>query len=184
MPFVMSAPRGAKGPLRVPEVARLVDVVPTVVDLLGVPARAETRASWAGVSLLPTVRDGEPMPRLIAQGETFAYGALRWYATDGRSKVVFYNKGFHLPKALPAEPFANRWLEEHTPAEAVYEVTPAAPWDRRVDPPPEAQLRWGRELAALCERESVRAVGSSCAVSAAAVRCLSASNCRSGRGST
>jgi arylsulfatase A-like enzyme len=146
VPFVMSVPKRVTAPSRVPELARLVDVVPTLIDLLAVNVPSATRASWAGVSLAPAITGHAPMPRLITQGETFGWGALRWYVSDGRSKVVFYNPGFRIPKTS-ADPFTKHWIEANTPREAVYQIADAAPWDRRIEPPPPSDLSWARELA-------------------------------------
>jgi hypothetical protein len=147
VPLIFRMPEAARGK-RVPELARLVDVLPTAVDLLGAKVSDEVRRSWAGVSLAAVVRSGAPMPALFSLGETFGFGALRWYAYDGRQKVVLFNKDHRLPAELPALPHPKQWIEERTPAEAVYLSTRGEPIDRPATEGVEEALAWGYEQAA------------------------------------
>lgn len=148
VPFVIAWPGALNAGVRIPEVARLVDAVPTLVDLLSVRVEETLRRSWAGASLAAAVRGEVPMPSLVAMGETFAQGPLRWYATDGQRKVVLFNRGFRMPGEMPVLEHPGRWVAESTPAMAAYRFTDGEPWDKALEPPPAADLAWGRALAA------------------------------------
>jgi arylsulfatase A-like enzyme len=146
VPLLVAAP-GAPGGRRVDSLVRLVDVVPTVTDLLGVGVDPGLRSRWSGVSLAPAVRASGTVPQLTAMGETFGFGPLRWYVYDGRNKVVLFNRDHQLPTEIPALPNPNRWLTTHIPTEAVYVATPDQPIDRLVEAG-EQRLVGAHELAA------------------------------------
>lgn len=146
VPLIVRMP-GAPAGRRVAAVVRLVDVVPTVADLLAVPVAEPVRARWAGVSLAPAVRGTAPVPPLLAMGETFGFGPLRWYVFDGRRKVVLFNKDHRIPNELPALKNPNEWLTKNLPAEGVYVSTAAAPTDVRITDGVEEDLRQAHNLA-------------------------------------
>lgn len=148
VPLVIRMP-GTK-PRRIPSLVRLVDVVPTVTDLLEVPVAPAVRSRWSGVSLAGAVRGASAPPPLLAMGETFGFGPLRWYMFDGKRKVVLFNKDHRIPNELPAMKNPNEWLMKNIPAEAVYASTPAAPRDVALTAGDgiEDDLRRGRDLAA------------------------------------
>lgn len=128
VPLVIRHPHARKGK-RVPELVRLIDLVPTLVELAEVRIPPPAAQRWAGVSLAAAVLSAERPPPLVATGETFGFGPLRWYTYDGTRKVVLFNKGYSLPAQFPALPFAHRWIEEHVPAEAAYLSTAGEPFD-------------------------------------------------------
>jgi arylsulfatase A-like enzyme len=85
VPLILSAP--GVGPRRVAGVASLVDVLPTVLHLLGVGVRT----SLDGVSLVPALTHGR-VPERAVYGESmyaarFGWGALRM-VRDGRFKYI------------------------------------------------------------------------------------------------
>ena len=146
VPLIVQMP-GAPAGRRVSQVVRLVDVVPTLTDLLAVPVAEPVRARWAGVSLAPAIRATAPVPPLLAMGETFGFGPLRWYVFDGRRKVVLFNKDHRIPNELPALKNPNEWLTKNLPAEGVYVSTAEAPSDVRITDGVEEDLRRAHNLA-------------------------------------
>jgi arylsulfatase A-like enzyme len=85
VPFIVRAP-GVE-PRRVRSVVRLVDILPTVLELLDVPAPATD-----GVSALKTMTGGAPAADLTAYAESlypsrFGWAALR-AVRDGRFKLI------------------------------------------------------------------------------------------------
>lgn len=146
VPLLVAMP-GAPGGRRVDSLVRLVDVVPTLADLLAAPVDPAVRSRWSGVSLAPAVRGKGDVPKLTAMGETFGFGPMRWYVYDGKRKVVLFNRDHQLPTEIPALPNPNRWLKEHIPTEAVYDAGPEQPVDRLVGDD-EASLRAAHSLVA------------------------------------
>jgi len=146
VPLVVFVP-GERG-RRIASIVRLVDVVPTVTDLLGVAVPAPVRSRWSGVSLAGAVRGTAEIPALQAMGETFGFGPLRWYVFDGRRKVVLFNREHRIPSELPALKNPNAWLVSHLPAEGVYASTLESPRDVAVTAGAEDDLRRARDLAA------------------------------------
>jgi arylsulfatase A-like enzyme len=74
VPLVMRAPDLVPAGKRVADVAGLIDVVPTVLDLLGLPPPIHTQ----GVSLVPTLHDRPLAPRTLwAQLDTLGLIAAR-----------------------------------------------------------------------------------------------------------
>lgn len=147
VPLLIDAP-GGPGGRRVHEVVRLVDVVPTLAELLGAAPEASVASRWAGISLAGAVRGTAAIPPLLAMGETFGFGPLRWYVSDGRYRVVLFNRDHRLPSEIPALPHPNAWLIEHLPPEGVYLSTEEQPTDRPAAGEEEARLVWARNLAA------------------------------------
>ena len=148
VPFIISSPGILPAGFRIHEVARLVDALPTLLDLLSVKAEPQLENSWAGVSLAAAIRREKPMPALVAMGETFAQGPLRWYANDGKRKVILFNKGFRMPGEMPVLEFPGRWVAENTPSAASYSFTDDQPWDQIKEPPSDDDFVWARTLAA------------------------------------
>ncbi|MGH9365297.1 MAG: sulfatase-like hydrolase/transferase, partial [Thermoanaerobaculia bacterium] len=146
VPLLVRLP-GAPGGRRVADLVRLVDVVPTLADLLRAPVSAALRSRWAGVSLAEVVRGNGRVPSLLAIGETFGFGPLRWYAYDGRYKVVLFNRDHRLPAEIPALKHPNEWLRAHLPPEEVYLSTADAPTDRPTSDDREKKLVWAHNLA-------------------------------------
>ncbi len=66
VPLIFWAPRLIPEPRRVRDLVRLIDVAPTILDLVGLPPPAEIQ----GVSLRPLVEGREASLGLIAYGET------------------------------------------------------------------------------------------------------------------
>lgn len=128
VPLIVKMP-GAPAGRRVPSVVRLVDVVPTVTDLLATPVAEAVRSRFAGISLAGSVRGTGSVPPLTAMGETFGFGPLRWYVFDGRRKVILFNRDHRIPNELPALKNPNEWIMKNLPAEGVYASTLAAPTD-------------------------------------------------------
>ncbi len=147
VPLLVQAP-GGPGGRRVDQVVRLVDVVPTVADLLGVAVSSPLKSRWAGVSLAGAVVEKAPVPPLLAMGETFGFGPMRWYVYDGRTRVVLFNRDHDLPSEIPALPFPNQWLRGHLPPEEVYVSTPEHPADVPSAEDREKKLVWAHNLAA------------------------------------
>jgi len=91
VPFLLRGP-GIPAGTRVPGTVRLVDVFPTVLDLLGVPAPKDT--SFAGRSLAAVVRGGrDPAPEPVTYAESlvpllhFGWSDLR-AVREGRWKYI------------------------------------------------------------------------------------------------
>ena len=87
VPLLIRAPGLAAG--RVGEVVRLTDVMPTILDLLGVPAPA---ANLDGISLVPRIRGRAANLDLEAFAESVQPERLGWSALGslraGRFKVI------------------------------------------------------------------------------------------------
>lgn len=145
VPLIISGP-GASKSKRVPELVRLVDVVPTLAEMLKIDVVKNVSRRWSGVSLAGVVSGKAPMPKLKAYSESFGFGPLRWAVYDGEEKVFFFNKGHKLPSELPAMPFPLQWLEKNLPVEGVYASSRREPLDRLL-PADDAKLRAGREEA-------------------------------------
>lgn len=74
VPLIISLPGVLPGGRTVDGVARTVDLVPTILDLLGM----ETPAVVSGESLVATLR-GAPLPDRVSYGETeYPHGAFGW----------------------------------------------------------------------------------------------------------
>lgn len=87
VPLMMRVP--AMAPRQVEDVVQLIDVAPTLVDLLGLSAPA----SWQGRSLLPLLR-GESLPPAPAFAEllpapAWNHDARAMITGDGAHKVIF-----------------------------------------------------------------------------------------------
>ena len=141
VPLIVAGPR-VKAATRVRELSRLVDVVPTIADLLHLQVPRLVERRWSGVSLAAALTSGAAIPHLDAISETFGFGPLRWCIDDGSKKAFFFNKGHKLPDEYPALPFPLQWIESHYPVEAVYRTAPAAAMDSVIVD--EQALRWGR----------------------------------------
>ena len=98
IPLILRLPGGRHGGLRVRHLAAMVDLMPTVLDVLGVPPAPVAQ----GRSLMPAIVDGRPVRR-----ETTIWQALRdqeWKLLPER-KVLFH---------LPTDPRErrNRWEQD------------------------------------------------------------------------
>jgi arylsulfatase A-like enzyme len=147
VPLLIQVPGAPKG-RRVSEIVRLVDVVPTLVDLLGVSASPALASRWAGTSLAGAVRGTGSVPPLLAMGETFGDGPLRWYVYDGRHREVLFNRDHRMPSEIPALPNPNAWLHANLPVEETYVSTLEDPVDRADPEDRERRLVRAHNLAA------------------------------------
>ena len=95
-------PRGA----RVPGVARMTDVAPTILDLLGLPLAPEARD---GASLLPVMRGEEPAPR-VALVENLLFAEERIGLHTGDRKYVHWDRGKEEVYDLAVDPGEQRDL--------------------------------------------------------------------------
>lgn len=90
IPFVARG-TGIPAGTRVESTVRLVDLFPTVLDLLGVPA--PTNARFSGMSLAPALRDGKPLAEPTTYAESlvpllhFGWSDLR-VVREGRWKYI------------------------------------------------------------------------------------------------
>ena len=75
VPLIVRLPGGAAGPVRIAEQAELIDILPTLLDLVG----AERLAAAQGRSLLPTMaaRNGEG--GTLPERDALARAALAWW---------------------------------------------------------------------------------------------------------
>ena len=118
VPFVLRAP-GVPAGTRLATTVRLVDVFPTVLDLLGVPAPRDAR--FAGRSLAAELRGGSPAPEPVTYAESlvpllhFGWSDLR-VVREGRWKYI------QAPRPelydLQADPGELRDLKDAQPARA------------------------------------------------------------------
>ena len=126
IPLIVRPPGDSTGALRVAEQAELIDVLPTILDLVG----AEPLAAAQGRSLVPAMeaaRSGERLPRRDA----FARAAFAWWPDPRnlplRSLVLddhqlLFNEelaGWDQPYHLAADPMAQRDLAAREPERVV-----------------------------------------------------------------
>jgi arylsulfatase A-like enzyme len=102
VPLFMRAPAGLLAPRQVPAQVRLIDLAPTVCDLLGVPLPADRAPTqWAGESLAPLPRQGADLAdRPVFASACFLLperAAVRW---RGYKYIRVLN-----PKEPRGEPF-------------------------------------------------------------------------------
>jgi arylsulfatase A-like enzyme len=83
VPLVLKLPRGVRAGTRVPEVARLIDVSPTVLDLLSLPPLPDAE----GVSLR-RMWEGAETTRRLALVEATAFGPELKAIRDARFKLI------------------------------------------------------------------------------------------------
>lgn len=96
IPLVVALPGGRSGGLRVAQQVRTLDIVPTVLDLLGIPSPAAVD----GTSLLPLIdAGGEPVDDFPAEAWSYAassnYGvSLRRSNRRGSLKYIYNDTAF------------------------------------------------------------------------------------------
>lgn len=81
IPLLVKFPDGTYGGLRVPQIAAMVDVLPTILDAVGVEGPRHAQ----GKSLLPVVAEGEPMHDAMHMYNVIATD--RWKLLDGTKEL-------------------------------------------------------------------------------------------------
>ncbi|MFQ6103538.1 MAG: sulfatase-like hydrolase/transferase [Candidatus Glassbacteria bacterium] len=96
IPMLIRYPQAIEAGTRITAISSLVDVMPTLLDLSGIDDEIES----AGRSLVPALREGDRGPvSFDAYGEVLKGGRRAWFYTDGRYKLLKYEKGL-LKKTL------------------------------------------------------------------------------------
>ncbi|MEN8163146.1 MAG: sulfatase [Acidobacteriota bacterium] len=129
VPLIFTGP-GCRRGARVDGIARLIDLVPTISEMLGLEVAPEIASGWRGVSLAGVIAGRAEMPNLIALSETASYAPLQWCSFDGLHKVVLFNRGHQHPIQFEDVAFIRDRLTGTVPLAAVYESSPDLPSDR------------------------------------------------------
>lgn len=88
VPLIIRYPQRIPAGTEITGLASLVDILPTLMDLSGI----EESGEFAGRSLMPLVDGGDTLS-LESYGEVMKGGRKAWFLTDGRYKIVRYQKG-------------------------------------------------------------------------------------------
>ena len=93
VPLIIRLPAGASAGRRVAEPVQHIDLVPTVLDLIGLPSGRSDRAALQGRSLLPVLRGAGALPTASIYAETLSprlhFGWSELYAlTDDRYRYI------------------------------------------------------------------------------------------------
>jgi arylsulfatase len=112
VPLILRAPGLSKG--RRAEIVHHVDIMPTILELVGF----ETPADTSGIALGPVLRGDSPLPdRLVYCDAGFGLSA---YGPGGFVRVRGIRAAWNLGEADHAAAWAPRWAE--------YRWTPGEPW--------------------------------------------------------
>lgn len=106
VPLVIRTPGGRGAGRRVPGTVQLVDLYPTLAELLGIPVRGYLH----GRSLVPMLGGANPSPRPVLSTEAMLRGAA--LDLDGWKLVHMVPLASQVEHVLVSSPRARRWLAD------------------------------------------------------------------------
>ncbi len=143
VPLIIRFPRQIPQGLRVDGLARQVDILPTILDLVTIEP-SDSRQRFEGASLLPLMR-GEETGRRLAFSERNLYGPRQSSIQDDRYKLIFENATGRIELYdLDADPGEATDLAAARKQEADRLLALLKEWQANMGtaPPPTPEISW------------------------------------------
>ena len=145
VPLIVRFPKG-KGPsgVRVPALADLLDLAPTIADVFGVRGKGGSDRAFQGRSLLPVIAGAPGKPAVLSRT---VWDRPRYALRDERFKYVYYTQtGEEWLYDLAEDPGETRDLAAREPLRTAYYRQELHAWTLQARPPRARPHGAGRAL--------------------------------------